>query len=254
MLPLVATTLVVCAPGFPGSTAEAQPAMDALAQAIASSAHLPEGSMAAVYDETAEGCLRRLPPKDVAVLLASLPFYLEHEQDLRLAPRLMVVPQDGKPLQKWMLVTGRDRPASLAGYTVHASVTSRRFVHAVAPSLPSDVNIVASTTLLSSLRRAANGEKLAVLLNDAQFAAVGKLPLAASLAAVESSPPLPFAVIAIVDERIDERRWKTLGAALTAMSGEPSAREVLEGVRTSGFVPLDSKAMAEARAAWRRAK
>jgi hypothetical protein len=108
--------------------------------------------------------------------------------------------------------------------------------------------------LLSSLRRAANGEKLAVLLNDAQFAAVGKLPLAASLATVESSPPLPFAVIAIVDERIDERRWKTLRAGFTALSGEPSAREMLEGLWITGFVPLDAKALAQGRAAWQRAK
>ena len=33
--------LVTCAPGFPGTTAEAQPAMDALAAALARAAALP---------------------------------------------------------------------------------------------------------------------------------------------------------------------------------------------------------------------
>ena len=93
MLSLLATTLVVCAPGYPGNTAEAQPAMDALARSVAAAAHLPPGSITAVYDETAEGGLRRLAQKDAALLLAPLPFFLEHERDLRLTPRLMAAPR-----------------------------------------------------------------------------------------------------------------------------------------------------------------
>jgi hypothetical protein len=61
-------------------------------------------------------------------------------------------------------------------------------------------------------------------------------------------------VIATVDKRIDERRRKTLQVAFTALSGDPSAREALDGVRMSAFVPLDAKALAAAQAAYRRAK
>ncbi|MFL5407877.1 MAG: hypothetical protein ACJ79O_18770, partial [Myxococcales bacterium] len=64
MLAFLATTLLVCAPGYPGSTAEAQPAMDGLARALSTSAHLTEGSLSAVYEEKAEGCLERLAQKD----------------------------------------------------------------------------------------------------------------------------------------------------------------------------------------------
>jgi hypothetical protein len=255
MLSILAVTLLVCAPGNPGSTAEAQPAMDALARTLAASARLPPASLAAAYEETAQGCLRRLAKKDAALVLSTLPFYLDHEQDLRLVPRLMAAPKDGEPLERWALVTGKDHPPSLAGYTVLSSAGySPRFVRAAAPSLPEEVEIVASSAVLSALRRAANGEKVAVLLDGPQSAAFGKLPFAASLAVVETSPPMPVAVIATVDERIDERRWKTLQAAFAALSGDPSAREALDGVRMSAFVPLDAKALAAARAAHRRAK
>jgi hypothetical protein len=255
MVAILTVTLVVCAPGYPGSTAEAQPAMDALARTLAASARLPLDSLAAVYQETAPGGLRRLAEKNAALLLATLPFYLDHEQDLRLVPRLMAVPKDGQPLERWTLVTGKDHSLSLAGYTVQSSAGySPRFVHAAAPSLPADVEIVASSAVLSALRRAANGEKLAVLLDGTQSAALGKLPFAASLAVVETSPPMPVAVIATVDKRIDERRRKILESAFTALSGDPSAREALDGVRMSAFVPLDAKALAAARAAYRRAK
>jgi len=229
--------------------------MDALARTLAASARFPPASLAAVYQETVPGGLRRLAEKDAALLLSTLPFYLDHEQDLRLVPRLMAAPKDGEPLERWTLVTGKDHPPSLAGYIVQSSAGySPRFVRAAAPSLPADVEIVASSAVLSALRRAANGEKLAVLLDGSQSAAMGKLPFAASLAVVETSPPMPVAVIATVDKRIDERRRKILQGAFTALSGDPSAREALDGVRMSAFVPLDAKALAAARAAYRRAK
>src|SRR5260370_29609852 len=255
MLAILAIPLVVCAPGYPGSTAEAQASMDALARTLAASARLSAAPLAAVYEATVPGCLRRLAEKDAALLVSTLPFYLEHEQDLRLVPRLMAAPKDGEPLERWTLVTGKDHPPSLAGYTVQSSAGySPRFVRAAAPGLPADVEIVASSAVLSALRRAANGEKLAVLLDGSQSAALGKLPFSASLAVVETSPPIPVPVIATVDKRTDERQSKTLQAALTALYGEPSAREALDGVRVSAFVPVDAKALAAAQAAYRRAR
>src|SRR5260370_27322434 len=111
--------------------------MDALARTLAASARLPPASLAAVYQETAQGGLRRLAEKDAALLLSTLPFYLDHEQDLRLVPRLMAAPKDGEPLERWTLVTGKDHSASLAGYTVLARAGySPRFARAPAPGLP----------------------------------------------------------------------------------------------------------------------
>src|SRR5260370_13883502 len=163
MLPI---TLVVCAPGYPGGPAEAQPVMDALARPLAGSARLPPTSLAAVYEGTAQGCLRRLAEKDAAVLLSTLPFYLDHEQALRLVPRLMAAPKDGEPLERWTLVTGKDHSPSLAGYTVQSSAAySPRFVRAAAPNLPPDVVIVASSAVLSALRLSATCEKVPRLLN-----------------------------------------------------------------------------------------
>src|SRR5207245_5032151 len=137
MLALAATTLVVCAPGYPGNTAEAQPAMDALARSLARAAHLPEGSLAALYEETEPGCARRLAQQESSLLLATLPFYLVHEQELRLVARLSAMPQGSETLERWTLVTGEEHPPWLDGYTVESSAGgSKRFVRARAPKLP----------------------------------------------------------------------------------------------------------------------
>src|SRR6266702_3101027 len=121
MIALAAPALVVCAPGFPGSSAEARPAMDALARALVGAGHLPAGSLSAVYEESEAGGLRRLAQEDAALLLAALPVFLDHEKELRLVARLSAVPSGGAALERWTLVTGKDHPASLEGYTVQSS-------------------------------------------------------------------------------------------------------------------------------------
>src|SRR5437764_894315 len=80
MLALAAATLVVCAPGYPGNTAEAQPAMDALARSLARAAHVPEGSLAALYEESEPGCMRRLAQPESSLLLATLRKRIDDER------------------------------------------------------------------------------------------------------------------------------------------------------------------------------
>ncbi|MFL5311819.1 MAG: hypothetical protein ACJ79H_15390 [Myxococcales bacterium] len=255
MIALAAATLVVCAPGFPGSSAEARPAMDAFAAALAEAGHLPAGSLSAVYEESEAGGLRRLAQPDAALLLAPLPFFLDHEKELRLVARLSAVPRGGEALERWTLMTGKDHPASLEGFTVQSSAGySRRFVHAAAPALPRQVDIRGGSAVLSALRRAADGEMVGVLLDGAQAAAVGKLPFASSLAAIATSPAMPVALVATVGRRVDEGRWKALEPAFKRLADDPAAREALDAVRMAGFVPVDQSALAAAREAWRRAQ
>jgi len=255
MIALAVVTLVVCAPGSPGTSAEARPAMEALARSLIGSGHLPAGSLSAVYEESEAGGLRRLAQQDATLLLASLPFFLDHEKELRLVARLSAVPRGGEALERWTLVTGKDHPASLEGYTVQSSAGySKRFVRAAAPGLPGQVEIRAASAVLSALRRAADGDKVAVLLDGAQAAALAKLPFASSLAVIGTSPPMPVAVVATVAKRMDERGWKALEPAFRRLADDPGAREALEGVRVGGFVALDQAALAAARTAWRRAQ
>jgi hypothetical protein len=254
-LAAAATALVVCAPGYPGSTAEARPAMETFAKALADAGHLPAGSLSAVYEETEAGCLKRLGQRDAALVLTPLPFFLDREKQLGLVARLSAVPRGRDALERWTLVAGKDHPASLDGYTVQSSAGySKKFVRAAAPNLPMNVEVRPLMAVLSALRRAASGEKTAVLLDGAQAAAMANLPFASSLAAVSTSPPMPVAVLATVAKRMNATRWKALEPAFRRIGDDPAARDALEGVRLSGFVPFDEPALAAARTAYRQAK
>jgi hypothetical protein len=163
--------------------------------------------------------------------------------------------QSGDTLERWTLMTGKERPASLVGYTVESTAGfSKRFVRAMAPKVPANAEIQQTSAVLSALRRASTGEKVAVLLDGAQAASMGTLPFAASLGAVDTSPAVPVALLATVRKRMDDERWSALEPVFLRLAEDKTARDALDGVRMAGFVPLDEKAMAAARAAWRRAR
>jgi len=254
--------LVFCAPGYPGTTAEAQPAMDAFARALARAAGQPEGSFAAAYHETEEGGMARLAEPDASLAILPLPLYLEKERALRLRPLALVVQKGGAASEPWALVAKKGRirgPASLAGWQVvsqagYSAAFLRGPVLGPFGGLPPTARPVASGAILSALRKAAAGEDVALVLDRAQAASLATLPFAAELEQVSLSPPLPVAIVAAVAERLPPARARAVVAALAKLPSDPVGAEALEAIRLAGFASLDEKGLAAARAAFERGR
>lgn len=248
-------TLVACAPGFPGTTEEAQPAMDALAATLARTAGRPDGSLGATYlSGEAEG-VKRLGQPDAAVALVSLPFFLQHGAALGLAPRLQVELVGAGLLERWSLVAKKGRvarPADLGGLTVLSTAGyAPAFVRgALGPwgRLPDAVAVAPTTQVLSALRKAASGADVAVLLDGAQAEALASLPFAADLEVVARSAPLPTSLVATVGARLTAKQWAGLEKALLALAADPRGGAALAGVRMVRFAPLEPAPLAAARA------
>src|SRR5208283_4628630 len=105
-------SIVACAPGYPGSTAEAQPSMDTFAAALASAAGWAPGQVTASYAPTEKDGLARLGEASVA--LVALPFFVKHGASLRLTPRLVVEQKGLGPSERWTLVAKKGRVAKAA--------------------------------------------------------------------------------------------------------------------------------------------
>jgi hypothetical protein len=255
-------TLVVCAPGYPGSTAEAQPAMDALATAAAAAAGWKPGDLRAVYFETEKAGLARLAAPDAAVALVPLPFWLQHHDALKLAAHLQVVEQGGEPAEAWTLVAPAGSvtaASSLAGFElISSSAYAPRFVRGPAlgawGALPPDVRMTFSNAVLTALRRASSGNRVAVLLDRASAAALPTLPFASKLQVVTRSVPLPVSVLSVVGGRLPAARVRSLLDGLTSLGATPAGVEVLAGVRLARFVVADQAALARARDLFDRTK
>lgn len=254
-------TIVVCAPGSPGTAEEAQGAMDAFAAAVAARAGLPAAALGATYAASEDAGIARLRAADASIALVSLPFFLKHERALALRAELQPVLLGGTAMERWSLVARKGRiaaPAALDGFTILSTAGfSPGFVRGPALAgwgrLPPTVRIAQSPAVLSALRRAAAGEPVAVLLDGAQEAALPALPFAPDLEVVARSPALPVGVVAAVDRRLPAARWGRIAAALRELPESPAGAEALAGIRMSRFVLLDAKGLSAARRAYAEA-
>jgi len=250
--------MVVCAPGYPGSTTEAQPAMDGFAVAVATSGGWDRNELGAEYFETEELGLARFADEDVGLGLVTLPFFLEHRAALDLQPELLAVPTGRAPEEAWSLVAGKGavrEPADLDGWQlISLAGHSEAFVRGTAlgdwGELPATLTITFSGAVLTSLRKAAKGEKIVVLLDAEQTEALDRLPFAGDLEIVHQSPPLPVSVLCSISGRLNPAREGELVDLLMGLAERPDAAEALAGVRLDRFEPVNEVALESAEKAF----
>lgn len=242
LLAAAVATLVFCAPGYPGGAGDAQPFIDQFASSAAAAAGWPSGSLAAVYDPTEEGGLAKLKSADAVLAFVPYPFYYEHASQLHLTALAQANVSGTGAEQRWTLVAKNGRvtgPPSLAGYTLlSVAGYAPDFIKQMALSawgLPADVKIESTGQILSTLRRVANGDQAVALLDQTQASALATLPFAGDLHAVTQSPPLPVAIVAVVDSRLSAARSRSLQAGLLKM-GRGAGGDTLGSLHLQGFV------------------
>jgi hypothetical protein len=248
-----AHTLVVCSPGSPGTTEDAQPRMDAFAAAVSARAGAP---FAAVYEPSEDRGAARLAATGLG--LVSLPFFLQHERELGLRARLMVVSRGRPALDRWALAVPRGRihgPDGLAGFTIVSPVgLPPAFIRGVVlggfGAVPATAKLVSSAAVLSALRRAASGDPVAVVLDGGQQASLPGLPFAARLEIAARSPPVPAALVVTIDARLPASAWRGIERALLDASADPAAAAALDAIRVARFAPVDDDALGRARTAF----
>jgi len=236
------TRLVFCAPGYPGTTEQAAPTMDAFARSLERVAGVSAGTLAAAYHEDEAAGVAAAEDADLVV--ATLPFFLSHRTALDLRPVLAAAPVGTGESEIWALVAPRGKIASaadLAGWEV-ASIAgyAPAFVRGPAlagwGALPADATVRPTTRVLSDLRRAARGENVAVLLDGAQSAGLDRLPFAADLEIVARSRPMPATLVCSRGPLAPGGAGSRVVEGLGRLAGSEDGREALASVRVEAFV------------------
>jgi len=249
-----AITLVICAPGYPGSTADAQSTMDRFAAQVSILAGWPAGHVQAVYYETEAAGLESMRAADAALALVPLPFFVRHGAELDMRPLLSGEPESGSD-EVWSLVARRGlvrKAADLSGWEILGQPCyAPRFVRgpilATWGEVPADVTFTFAPRVLSALRRAAAEDRVAVLLDAAQAEAMAGLPFAADLEVVARSKPLPATVICALDDHAGAGILKKLETALLSFHEQEEGRAALADARMKRFRPLDEKGLQRVR-------
>ena len=244
--------LVVCSPGSPGTTLQAQATMDSFAAAAASGAGWQSGSLRAIYFEALDAGVDRLKQPDAALAMVSLPFYLRYAQELGLTARLEAHPVSG-PREVWSLVTKKNAvagAAALSGWEItggpgfHPEFV-RHIVLRKWDRVPADAKITFTARPLTALRRAAAGEKVAVVLDREQLSAMSTLPFGADLAVVTESAPVPSGYLCTVGQRLPEAEAAGLLKTLGEMHKSTEGQATLLSLRMARFGPLDKAVLTD---------
>jgi hypothetical protein len=253
--------LVVCAPGYPGSTSEAQPTMDVFAAAAAQAAGWKTDQLGAVYYESFETGVAALKEEDAALALVTLPVFLEEETGLGLKPRLQAVPVGGAAAETWSLAARKGAvhgPADLDGWQIVGGAgDSATFVRGPAlgawGALPASTRILFAPAPLLALRRAAAGEKVAVLLDSEGAKALPTLPFAGDLEIVTTSPAWPGSLLCTVGDRLPPKEADRFLKGLGRLPQIPAGPAALQAIRLQRFETPDAGALDKARQAFAQA-
>jgi hypothetical protein len=243
LLMAAVTTLVFCAPGYPGAAGDAQPFVDQFATAAAAAAGWPAHSLAAAYDPTEQGGVASLGKPDAALAFVPFAFFIQHGMDLHLTPLAQADVTGVGAQERWTLVAKAGTitsPASLSGYTLlsvagYAPEFVRHWALATWP-LPADVSIESTGQILSALRRVAAGEHVVALLDQTQAGALATLPFAGQLQSVVQSAPMPVALVAVVEGRLPAARARALQAGLLKLGHAGADADALAQLHLQGFM------------------
>ncbi|HYV20750.1 MAG TPA: PhnD/SsuA/transferrin family substrate-binding protein [Verrucomicrobiae bacterium] len=251
---LQAASLVFCSPGSPGDTAQAGPTMEQLARALEKTASLPAGSVSAAYYESEASGLTALRATETLLAAVPIPFFVAHEKDLGLEPRLSIVAAPGEP-ERFALVVHKGsvaKPADLAGWEVTgtAGYADGFIRHAFKKDfgvIPDGARVTFNAAPLQALRRAATGDKLAVVLDAAATSSLASLPFGADLAIVARSEAFPAGLVCALPK--SAKPGATVLKGLERLPKSAEGKEALAAIRVQRFDPIDAAGVARLKTA-----
>ncbi len=239
-----AETVVVWAPGYPGTAEQATRAMDDLADALAEASG-GRWSPTLIYEPSLDRGQHLLEDPDTVGAIVPAAVLAAFGEDRSLEPVLRIVPA-GDVEEIWSLVARAGSvtgPRSLDGWEIHGLAgVAPAFVRGPVlggwGELPPTTEIVFTSRVRSALRRAAAGENVAVLLDRAQTEALAALPFASELEVVARSPEMPSSFFCNVRGALSAERLDTVRSALLRLGELATGREAMSAMRIARFAAI----------------
>ncbi len=230
------TRVLLCFPGGPGSTADAQPVVDRFLTKLAALAGW-SAATGAYYNDMAT-CRAQMKAAPASVVIVPLDIYLASHTAWKLTPvstlkneetaaRYHVVGKAGTTLDS---LKGQ---AVLTGLKEGARFLSKIGFHGKV-DVSTDFKLERTRSALRAAKNVAKGKAVAAILNDNQLKSCQKTPRFKDLVPLVSGPELPGAIVAGVGSAPPK-----LAAALKTVCTDDA--KLCKDMRIKGFVAVDTK-------------
>ena len=244
-------SIVICHPGSPGTTKQAEKTMSAFAGHLQEIADLPEGSVSCVFFPEAEPALEFIRKEKPKVGIFSLSFYLRYREDLHLSPVLQVVRQD-KGTQTFHLLVKKDRYPDLESLEGKRLVSNHifdpAFLDRVVLGGKREDFVQAEETRkpLRVIRKVARGEEDSILVDGKQWETLRKMAgLGDRLVEVHRSRELPTEPVVTIGAGSDRPEIARVTEAMKKMADTILGKQLCRDLQMNHFRDPDKKAFAE---------
>ena len=232
--------LLFWAPYGAGSPEQAAETMAEFGRYLETAAGWAEGTIDTSYLNNVEDGVARLEEDAPGFLVVTVPVFLRHHRGQGWKPLLILV-TDSADAQRYSLYgpPGSTLESLSGAPLVGDSAYDAAFVAtAVLRREDAEVPFELQPTdrPLSAVRKASRGERMAVLLDEAQRIALGSLPAGVELSLLAESPWMPAGIL-VASPAVAPADAEAVREALERAAEDPAAKEILTTMKIRRFEP-----------------
>lgn len=245
--------LVVLLAGGPGDTQAAEKPLKSFLGQWETSAGLEAGTLDGKYFPQKDAAMQFVKESAPGIFMIPPITFFENEKAWGLTAIAQVAVK-GSPAETLYLVVKKDAVANVAALNGKTVVTTLladpKFADLVVleddKALAKLVKLEYDRSPLAAMRKVRDGSAAAVLLDEAQYAGLEKLPFGAELSLLAKTKAVPRSVIA-VGKGVDKATTQKLKDGLLKLGTSAEAKPTLEQFGVDGVVAADQPLLAAAR-------
>jgi phosphonate ABC transporter substrate-binding protein len=238
---------VVCYPGGPVNTRDAQSAMGSMLRVVERVGQWPENRFDSLFTSKIDECRKQIAEKKPKFAITSLGLYLELRNPHNLLP--VVRPRiKGRTSERYRVVVQKDKYKSLdelkgknLGGTVLAEQSFIGKIVFAGKVDPAGFFVLQpSNQAIRALRALDKGELDAVILNEQQYAGLSSLHLQTPLEVVFTSEEIPLMGVVANSTTTTEEERARFGKALEQMCTDSEGQKLCDLFGVESFNVVDA--------------
>lgn len=242
-----AEMIVVCYPGGPVNTGDAQSAMDSMLRVVERVGQWPEKRFDSLFTSKIDECRKQIAEKKPKFAITSLGLYLELRNQHNLLP--VVQPRiKGRTSERYRVVVPKDKYKSLdelKGKNLGGTVLAEQsfigkivFAGKIDPASFFVLN--PSNQAIRTLRALDKGELDAVILNEQQYSGLSSLHLQTPLEVVFTSEEIPLMGVVANSATTTAEERARFGKALEQMCTDSEGQKLCDLFGVESFSAVDA--------------